>query len=96
MNVSSYASLCTYVSLTVSLSLTEVEKFIEANTQKLGESKYLCPLSGKKFRGPEFVRKHIMNKHKQALEDVKDEVCEQLFYITCTCIPLRRTSLIII
>lgn len=57
-----------------SLPFTEVEKFIEVNTQKLGENKYLCPLSGKKFRGPEFVRKHIMNKHKASLEEVKDEV----------------------
>ena len=40
---------------------TELEKFIDANTQKLGENKYLCPLSGKKFRGPDFVRKHIFN-----------------------------------
>lgn len=58
----------------LTLFLTEVEKFINANTQKLGENKYLCPLSGKKFRGPDFVRKHISNKHKEALEEVKTDV----------------------
>lgn len=41
----------------------EVEKFILANTQELAKDKWLCPLSGKKFKGPDFIRKHIFNKH---------------------------------
>jgi len=53
---------------------TEVEKFISSNTQELGKDKWLCPLSGKKFKGPEFVRKHILNKHAEKLEEVKKEV----------------------
>lgn len=28
----------------------EVEKFVSANTQELGKDKWLCPLSGKKFK----------------------------------------------
>ncbi|XP_046865084.1 serrate RNA effector molecule homolog isoform X2 [Xenia sp. Carnegie-2017] len=52
----------------------EVEKFVEANTQEIGQDKWLCPLSGKKFRGPEFVRKHIFNKHGEKVDDVKTEV----------------------
>merc|ERR1719510_2853861 len=40
----------------------EVEKFVQANTQELGTDKWLCPLSGKKFKGPDFVRKHIFKK----------------------------------
>lgn len=28
----------------------EVEKFLSANTQELGKDKWLCPLSGKKFK----------------------------------------------
>ncbi|KAG2468458.1 serrate RNA effector molecule homolog isoform X2 [Polypterus senegalus] len=52
----------------------EVEKFITANTQELGKDKWLCPLSGKKFKGPEFVRKHIFNKHGEKIEEVKKEV----------------------
>ena len=43
----------------------EVEKFVQANTQELGKDKWLCPLSGKKFKGPDFVRKHIFNKHSE-------------------------------
>lgn len=57
------------------LVCTEVERFVEKNTQKLAENKYLCPLSGKKFKGPEFVRKHIFNKHVDKVEDFKQEVC---------------------
>lgn len=52
----------------------EVEKFIQANTQELAKDKWLCPLSGKKFKGPEFVRKHIFNKHGEKIEEVKKEV----------------------
>ncbi|XP_043932940.1 serrate RNA effector molecule homolog [Protopterus annectens] len=52
----------------------EVEKFITANTQEVGKDKWLCPLSGKKFKGPEFVRKHIFNKHGDKIEEVKKEV----------------------
>ncbi|XP_046384393.1 serrate RNA effector molecule homolog isoform X2 [Ischnura elegans] len=53
---------------------TEVEKFIIANTQELTKEKWLCPLSGKKFKGPEFVRKHIFNKHGEKVDEVKKEV----------------------
>lgn len=52
----------------------EVEKFIQVNTQELGKDKWLCPLSGKKFKGPDFVRKHIFNKHGEKIEEVKKEV----------------------
>uniref|UniRef100_A0A4W5LS82 Serrate RNA effector molecule homolog (Arabidopsis) n=1 Tax=Hucho hucho TaxID=62062 RepID=A0A4W5LS82_9TELE len=52
----------------------EVEKFVLANTQELGKDKWLCPLSGKKFKGPEFVRKHILNKHGDKIDEVKREV----------------------
>ncbi|XP_032218971.2 serrate RNA effector molecule homolog isoform X2 [Nematostella vectensis] len=53
---------------------SEIEKFVEANTQELAKDKWLCPLSGKKFRGPEFVRKHIFNKHADQVEEVRMEV----------------------
>ena len=52
----------------------ETEKFVEANTQELAKDKWLCPLSGKKFRGPDFVRKHIFNKHMDKVEAVTMEV----------------------
>ncbi|XP_077445732.1 serrate RNA effector molecule homolog isoform X2 [Stigmatopora argus] len=52
----------------------EVEKFLVANTQELSKDKWLCPLSGKKFKAPEFVRKHILNKHGDKVEGVRQEV----------------------
>ncbi|XP_017591900.1 PREDICTED: serrate RNA effector molecule homolog, partial [Corvus brachyrhynchos] len=51
----------------------ELEKFVSANTQELGKDKWLCPLSGKKFKGPEFVRKHIFNKHGDKMGAVRKE-----------------------
>ncbi len=50
----------------------EIKKFIEANTQQLGPEKYLCPLSGKKFKGPEFVKKHLLVKHHDKIEAVRN------------------------
>lgn len=52
----------------------EVEKFLLANTQELSKDKWLCPLSGKKFKAPEFVRKHILNKHGEKVAAVRQEV----------------------
>lgn len=52
----------------------EVEKFLSTNTQELSKDKWLCPLSGKKFKAPEFVRKHILNKHGDKVTAVKQEV----------------------
>ena len=49
----------------------EVKKFMDVNTQQLAAEKYLCPLSGKKFKGPEFVKKHIITKHGDKVEAVK-------------------------
>jgi len=45
-----------------------------ANTQELAKDKWLCPLSGKKFKGPEFVRKHILTKHMEKLDEMKKDV----------------------
>uniref|UniRef100_A0A8C2J2S9 Serrate RNA effector molecule homolog (Arabidopsis) n=1 Tax=Cyprinus carpio TaxID=7962 RepID=A0A8C2J2S9_CYPCA len=61
----------------------EVEKFVLANTQELGKDKWLCPLSGKKFkvcptgrftRIHYFSLFHILNKHGDKIEEVKKEV----------------------
>lgn len=57
---------------------SEVDKFIAANTQELGPQKWLCPLSGKKFKGPEFVLKHIQNKHAEKIDEVRLEVSTRL------------------
>lgn len=39
----------------INLSLKDVEmeidKFVQANTRELAKDKWLCPLSGKKFKG---------------------------------------------
>ena len=41
--------------------------------QELDSEKWLCTLSGKKFKAPEFVRKHIFNKFGEKVEEVKLE-----------------------
>ena len=39
--------------------------------QELAKEKWLCPLSGKKFKAPEFVRKHIFNKFQNEVDQVR-------------------------
>ena len=42
--------------------------------QELEKDKWLCTLSQKKFKAPEFVRKHILNKFGENVEEVKMDV----------------------
>lgn len=43
----------------------EVEKFVSANTQELGKDKWLCPLSGKKFKVSTCKEKYSGLNHSQ-------------------------------
>ena len=52
----------------------EVERFIQANIQEIKPGRFLCPLSGKKFKGEEYVRKHIESKFADRLEEVRNVV----------------------
>ena len=67
--------------------------FIQANTEELAKDKWLCPLSGKKFKGPDFVRKHILNKHVEKIDEVKKEVGDSFLarYVVWKLLQLVRT-----
>lgn len=54
-----------------------LEMFSQSNIEELGNNKNLCKICGKKFKGTEFVKKHILNKHEDGTLAVKKEV---LFY----------------
>lgn len=56
-----------------------------ANMQELAKDKWLCPLSGKKFKGPEFVRKHIIAKHMDKVDEVKQEVKDTIYNYDVLC-----------
>jgi len=51
----------------------EIEKFVNASMQEVDSEKWLCTISGKKFKAPEFVRKHIFNKYGEKVEEIKLE-----------------------
>jgi len=53
---------------------SEIDKFISSNCQKIDKDIWLCPLSGKKFKGPDYVRKHIETKHPDKLNELRKEV----------------------
>ncbi|VDN99099.1 unnamed protein product [Rodentolepis nana] len=76
------------------------EEFIKVNTKRkkrkvlldfLGANFrdviWICPLSDKKFRGPAFVRKHILNKHMDKVEAEKKE--KAYFFNTYLLDPMR-------
>ena len=67
---------------------TSIENFIQENTKMIEAEKYLCPLSGKKFKGPEYVRKHIHNKHNDKIDEVKLEVQYFNRYLADKCRPM--------
>jgi hypothetical protein len=52
----------------------EIEKFIAANCKQIEKNVWLCPLSGKKFKGADYVRKHIESKFTDKLDEVRGEV----------------------
>ena len=68
----------------------EVEKFVLANTQEVSKDKWLCPLSGKKFKGPEFIRKHLFNKHAEKVDEVRKEVrLRDVFFFRCVLVTMN-------
>ena len=58
-------------SYTIFLSLDTAST---AAPQELEKDKWLCILSQKKFKAPEFVRKHVANKFADKVEEVKTDV----------------------
>jgi hypothetical protein len=53
----------------------ECLEFIAANCHQLEKDVWYCPLSDKRFKGPDYVRKHIETKHPEKLAEVRFE-CE--------------------
>uniref|UniRef100_A0A914C9K1 Serrate RNA effector molecule homolog n=1 Tax=Acrobeloides nanus TaxID=290746 RepID=A0A914C9K1_9BILA len=60
----------------------ELEDFVTANSVQLAPDKWLCPLSGKKFKGPEFIHKHLSSKHQDKLDEIKDAALYYNNYVT--------------
>ena len=52
----------------------ELEMFFKESVEELSKDKWLCKLSGKKFRSFEFVKKHMVNKFPGKVKQVRMEV----------------------
>ena len=52
----------------------ETDKFVADNCKQVDAAVWLCPLSGKKFKGPDYVRRHIETKHGDKLADLAKDV----------------------
>lgn len=66
----------------------QIENFIYQHTHEIRPGKYECKITKKKFVQPEFVRKHMLNKCTQQLDDVKHDTEFFNNYIADTKRPL--------
>eukprot|EP01051_Picozoa_sp_SAG22_P021516 SAG22_NODE_4776_length_1166_cov_1.250234_1_plen_361_part_01 len=58
-----------------------IDKFIEANTKKEREGVYRCLLPPlKRFKGPEYIEKHIRTKHGPALQELRATVSKAMSF----------------
>jgi len=71
--------LCAADAAAAAESSEAVEALIQANTVEEEPGKYRVPLSGKLFREPIFVRKHIENKHPEAIAKAKTPAFEDKY-----------------
>nr|CAD2164135.1 unnamed protein product [Meloidogyne enterolobii] len=63
-----------------------VQDFLDKNTVEQAPGKYLCPLSGKRFRAVEFVHKHLHSKHQEEIDAARHEA---LYFNNYLCDPNR-------
>jgi hypothetical protein len=49
----------------------ECVEFIATNCHQIEKDVWYCPLSDKRFKGPDYVRKHIETKHPEKLAEVR-------------------------
>ncbi len=52
----------------------EIDKFIAVNTKQVDKEIWLCVLSGKKFKSPEYVKKHLETKHREKLVEIRNDI----------------------
>ena len=50
------------------------QHYAQSKTVEMQTNKYKCKLCDKMFKGPEFVHKHIFNKHEDALNEKFNKV----------------------
>lgn len=81
MNIKSYVDYKEHIDIEMAKRLgfkdadNEVEKFLNDNCKELEKDKWLCPLSGKKFKAKEYVHKHLLSKHQDKIENLR-KLCE--------------------
>jgi hypothetical protein len=51
-----------------------LEEFYATKIHQIEEAKFRCEICHKLFRGAEFVKKHLHNKHPKEIEDIKQRV----------------------
>ncbi len=57
----------------------EAENFVKENIQCIDGSKFMCKLCTKLFKGEDYTRKHILNKHGEVIEQVKCKTIEKRY-----------------
>jgi hypothetical protein len=56
-----------------------VDNFIRENTIEMDPGiKFRCKLCNKLFKGKEYVKKHIYNKHSEQLQNIENQVSREV------------------
>jgi len=58
-----------------------LDEYYKEQVKKLEDEKYRCAVCNKLFRGDEFVRKHIVLKHVDSLNEAKQKGLEEQFFL---------------
>jgi len=70
-----------------------LEEFFSDNAVEKKAEKYKCGLCVKYFKGPSFVRKHIMLRHQEKISEVKQKALEEQFFTNYSIDPNHITPM---
>ena len=56
-----------------------LKEFVDGHIEQMEEEKFGCKLCTKLFRGADFVRRHITNKHQDACEEIKEKAIDEVY-----------------
>ncbi|QDZ21306.1 C2H2-type domain-containing protein [Chloropicon primus] len=57
----------------------EIAQYTETQVQCIDGNKFMCKLCTKLFKGSDFTRKHISNKHSEILEQIRGKILQDIY-----------------
>ena len=57
----------------------ELSSYVDSQVQQIDGNKFMCKLCTKLFKGSDFTKKHISNKHAELVEQVKAKTVQKIY-----------------